>query len=56
MDLPKNTSEELRRSSLRYLWMHNRDWTSMGEEGDPLIVVEGEGIRVKDIDGNGFTV
>ena len=54
MDLPKNTSEELRRSSLRYLWMHNRDWTSMGEEGDPLIVVEGEGIRVKDIDGNSW--
>ena len=54
MDLSKDISEELRRSSLKYLWMHNRDWTSMAEEGDPVIVVEGDGIRVKDVDGNSW--
>ena len=28
-------SEALRRSSLKYLWMHNRDWTQMAEDGEP---------------------
>ena len=34
-------------TSLRYQWMHSRDWTKMAEEGDPLVMVEGKGIRVK---------
>ncbi len=44
-------SEALRRTSLKYLWMHNRDWTHMAEEGDPLIMVEGRGVRVTDSEG-----
>ena len=44
-------SEALRRTSLKYLWMHNRDWTHMAEEGDPLIMVEGHGVRVTDSEG-----
>ena len=43
--------EALRQASLRYLWIHNRDWVQMAEEGDPLFMVEGEGVRVTDSDG-----
>ena len=47
-------SEALRRSSLKYLWMHNRDWTQMAEDGEPRIMVGGEGVRVTDSDGNSW--
>ena len=43
--------EALRQASLRYLWMHNRDWVQMAEEGDPIIMVEGHGVRVTDTEG-----
>ena len=42
----------LRRSALEHLWMHNRDWVQMAEEGEPAIIVEGDGIRVTDSEGN----
>ena len=32
-----NEGESLRQKSLDFLWMQNRDWTGMAEEGDPLI-------------------
>ena len=44
-------TEELRLISLRYQWMHNRDWTQMAEEGEPVIMVEGKGVRVTDSNG-----
>ena len=47
-------AETLRRKSLRYLWMHNRDWVRMAEDGDPLIVVEGDGVRVTDSYGRSW--
>ena len=43
--------ESLRQSSLQYLWMHNRDWVQMAEEGEPQIIVEGSGIKVTDSEG-----
>ena len=43
--------ETLRRSALDHLWMHNRDWVQMAEEGGPPIIVEGQGIRVTDSEG-----
>ena len=46
--------DALRRSSLRYLWMHNRDWTQMAEEGEPQIIESGSGVRVTDSDGNSW--
>ena len=42
----------LRQKSHQYLWMHNRDWLQMAEEGEPMIVVQGDGIRITDIEGN----
>ncbi|MCH8827715.1 MAG: aspartate aminotransferase family protein [Chloroflexi bacterium] len=46
--------DSLRNASLRYLWMHNRDWTQMAEEGEPSIIVSGEGVRVTDSDGRSW--
>jgi adenosylmethionine-8-amino-7-oxononanoate aminotransferase len=47
-------SEALRQASLRYLWMHNRDWVEMAESGGPTMVVSGDGVRVTDSDGNSW--
>jgi adenosylmethionine-8-amino-7-oxononanoate aminotransferase len=47
-------TESLRRSALEHLWMHNRDWVQMAEEGEPLIIVEGKGVRVKDSEGRSW--
>ena len=44
-------SEALRQASLKYLWMHNRDWVQMAEEGDPQVIVEGKGVKVVDSEG-----
>ena len=50
--MPANVNtEELRRSAVDHLWMHNRDWVEMAEKGGPRIIVEGQGIRVTDSDG-----
>ena len=45
-------TEAVRQASLRFLWMHNRDWVQMAEEGEPTIMVEGHGIRVTDSEGH----
>ena len=47
-------TQELRDLANRYLWMHNRDWVGMSEAGEPIIVVEGDGIRVKDSEGRSW--
>ena len=47
-------TEALRRSALEHVWMHNRDWTQMAEEGGPTIIVEGKGVRVTDSDGKSW--
>ncbi|MDA0770639.1 MAG: hypothetical protein BZY79_04380 [SAR202 cluster bacterium Casp-Chloro-G4] len=46
--------DALRNASLRYLWMHNRDWSQMAEEGDPPIIISGQGVRVTDSDGRSW--
>ena len=43
--------EALRLSALEHLWMHNQDWTQMAEKGDPVVMLEGKGIRVTDSTG-----
>ena len=47
-------TEALRQASLKYLWMHNRDWVQMAEEGDPLVIVEGQGVNVIDSEGKSW--
>lgn len=44
-------TESLQRTAIEHLWMNNRDWGQMAEEGGPLIIVDGDGIRVTDSDG-----
>ncbi len=44
-------NEALRQASLRYLWIHNRDWVEMAESGGPTMIVAGDGVRVTDSDG-----
>lgn len=41
-----------RQDALDHLWMHNADWTTMAETGGPPIMVAGDGVRVRDADGN----
>ena len=53
MASPPDT-QELRDLANRYLWMHNRDWVGMSEAGEPTIVVEGDGIRVRDSEGRSW--
>ena len=43
--------EALRQASLRYLWIHNRDWVEMAESGGPQMIASGDGVRVTDSDG-----
>ena len=44
-------TDEIRKMSLQYQWMHNADWTQMAETGEPLVMVKGEGVRVTDSTG-----
>ena len=44
-------TETLRSAALEHLWMNNRDWVQMAEEGGPTVVVEGDGLRVTDSEG-----
>lgn len=50
-DLESDRKAALRQSALDHLWMHNRDWVTMAEEGGPDVICQGEGARVVDIDG-----
>ena len=38
-----DTREELRRSAVKHLWMHNRGWAEMAERGEPVIMTGGKG-------------
>lgn len=44
-------TEAIRKAALQYQWFHNKDWTQMAETGEPIVVTEGEGIRVRDSSG-----
>lgn len=60
MQLSENPStQDLRRSANRYLWLDNRDWLQMEAEDEPIIAASADGVRVTDsvgrswIDGSG---
>ncbi len=44
-------SEDARRAAIDHLWMNSRGWTEMAESGEPNVLVEGSGVRVKDASG-----
>ncbi len=47
-------THSLQKSAQEHLWMHNRDWVQMAEEGGPTIIVEAEGVRAVDSDGKSW--
>ncbi len=47
-------TQTLQQTAIEHLWMHNRDWVQMAEEGGPLVVVDGDGIRVTDSEGKSW--
>ena len=47
-------TKELRDLANRYVWMHNRDWAQMANDGDPIIIVDGDGVRVNDSEGKSW--
>ncbi len=51
---PTSNIDKLRTAAAHHLWMANRDWTQMAEEGDPMIIVASDGIRVTDSDGRSW--
>ncbi len=52
--MSKYETAVLRDAALQHLWMHNRDWTETAEQGGPVVVETGEGIRVTDTDGKSW--
>ena len=46
--------DDIRHKSTQYLWMHNRDWITMAEEGEPMVAVEGQGVRITDAEGRSY--
>ena len=44
-------TKSIRNSALKHQWVQNKDWTQMAEEGDPPVIIEGNGIKVTDSDG-----
>ena len=48
------TTQELRETALRHLWMQARGWTDMAEEGEPIIVAEAKGLTITDTDGRAW--
>lgn len=47
-------TDSIREKSLKYLWMQNRDWVKMSEEGEPIVAEEGKGIRFTDSEGKSW--
>jgi putrescine aminotransferase len=45
-------TKKVKTNAFNHLWSHNSDWTQVAEEGGPTVIVEGDGVRVKDSEGN----
>jgi adenosylmethionine-8-amino-7-oxononanoate aminotransferase len=42
----------IRQAAIDHLWMHNRGWVELAEQGGPMVAVEGKGVRVRDAEGH----
>jgi len=51
VDTSDTETLKLRRAALDHLWMPHGDWVQMAEEGEPIIIVQGNGVRVTDSTG-----
>jgi adenosylmethionine-8-amino-7-oxononanoate aminotransferase len=48
------TAAELRQTALDHLWAQSQQWDDLVAEGGPLIIEEGKGVKLKDIDGKWY--
>ncbi len=46
--------DELKRAAIDYLWMPYTQYNNLLNSGGPKVIVEGEGIRIKDSEGNSY--
>ncbi len=49
-----NNIDKLKQTALKHLWMPMTQYESVVAEDGPTIIVEGEGVHIKDIDGNTY--
>ena len=47
----KEERDTIVQSALDHIWLGNTDWVKLAEKGGPIIITEGEGIRVTDAEG-----
>ncbi len=45
-------TDSVQRAAAQHLWMAGRDWAQMAEEGGPIVIVGGQGIKVTDSEGD----
>lgn len=50
----KAEADKLRKAALDHLWIPMRQYNDVVEEGGPTIIVDGDGVRVKDINGKSY--
>lgn len=48
------TFDELRKAALAHLWMNSRQWNDMAADGGLTIIVEGDGVKVRDLEGREY--
>ena len=48
------STQKLRRSANRHVWLDNHDWSKAEADGGPMIAVEGDGLRVTDSEGRSW--
>ena len=46
--------DELKQAALDHLWMPFTQYNDMAEAGGPMVIVEGDGIRIKDSNGKSY--
>ena len=46
--------DELKQAAIDHLWMPYKQYNDLLNTGGPKIMVDGEGIRLKDSDGNSY--
>ena len=48
------TGDELRQTALDHLWVQSQQWNDLAAVGGPIIIEEGEGVKLKDVQGNWY--
>jgi adenosylmethionine-8-amino-7-oxononanoate aminotransferase len=54
LDLTDDPGADYVRRGLEHLWVHNTNYLDLAKPGGMLVLTEGQGIRLKDIDGKSY--